>query len=109
MNFWDEQCVECNRMFLNNSVSTSLGCPDCEDKLRAEEAAARRNDYPIEERVCDVLGTTYVGYDALVKSAMCKLTVAEVGTTFKPDEWLVLHELVWQECIRRGLNRGKTI
>ena len=32
-------------MFLNNSVSTSLGCPDCEPALRADETKSRRDEF----------------------------------------------------------------
>jgi len=32
-------------MFLNNSVSTSLGCPDCEPALRAEENKLQRDEF----------------------------------------------------------------
>jgi hypothetical protein len=41
MRIYEEICVECGQSFLNNSVSTSLGCPDCEPHIQGEEYCLR--------------------------------------------------------------------
>jgi predicted RNA-binding Zn-ribbon protein involved in translation (DUF1610 family) len=41
-NYWKETCVNCGREFLNNSGTTSFGCPDyCDALLRAEDYCLR--------------------------------------------------------------------
>ena len=35
--FYEDACVRCDKTFLNNSVCTSMGCPECEEELRQEE------------------------------------------------------------------------
>ena len=37
MKISNEVCVECGATFLQNSVATSMGCPDCEPFIQAEE------------------------------------------------------------------------
>jgi hypothetical protein len=41
MKIYEEVCIECGQPFLNNSVSTSLGCPDCEPFIQGEEYCLR--------------------------------------------------------------------
>lgn len=44
MRIWEEICIRCNEPFLNNSGSTSFGCPYCEPIPRREEQRAHAWD-----------------------------------------------------------------
>jgi hypothetical protein len=61
--------------------------------------------YPKEQAMTDLFGYTDEQYDALILSAMSKLTTGDVGEKFTSSEWFLIHELVWQEVKRRRLNR----
>jgi hypothetical protein len=51
MKTWIEKCAGCGKEFVNNSGCTSFGCPDCDPKLKAEEARLRGIEPPAEDPI----------------------------------------------------------